>query len=140
MREGAAGSAAGRRALRLSAHDRLRKRFEFRRVSDQGRRVHTRSFLVLIARRTLDEPSRLGITVTKQVGNAVRRNRLKRLVREVFRQNRSLFPLEADVVVIAKRGCRADSYAEVREEMITASPAMVAATSRRGVPRQGAEK
>src|SRR5688500_13890188 len=82
---GAEGSARGRRLLRLSPQDRLRKRFEFGRARDQGRRVHTQSFVLLIRPNQLDR-TRLGLTVSHKVGNAVRRNRIKRLVREVFRQ------------------------------------------------------
>ena len=47
--------------------------------------------------------TRLGITVTRKVGNAVRRNRIKRLVREWFRQRGDGFGA-CDLVVIAKRG------------------------------------
>jgi ribonuclease P protein component len=59
-------------------------------------------FLVFILARSDGEAARLGITVTRKVGNAVRRNRIKRLVREWFRQRRA--ELDSwDVVVVAKR-------------------------------------
>ncbi|WP_027183525.1 ribonuclease P protein component [Desulfovibrio inopinatus] len=83
---------------------RLRKRAEFTACYDHGRRYHTRQFLVFVRRR--DEAAtgaRLGIAVSKKIGSAVVRNRVKRLVREVFRQNRSLITSDLDVVVVAKR-------------------------------------
>ena len=59
-------------------------------------------FLVFRLDRSNGEAVRLGITVTRKVGNAVRRNRIKRLVREWFRsRQRELAP--CDLVVIAKR-------------------------------------
>ncbi|MFO8111720.1 MAG: ribonuclease P protein component, partial [Desulfosalsimonadaceae bacterium] len=47
--------------------------------------------------------SRLGVTVTKKVGNAVIRNRLKRIVREYFRRNRSRMKGSLDINVIVKQ-------------------------------------
>ena len=119
----ALGSASGRRLLRLLPTDRLRKRFEFGRVRDQGRRVYTKSFVILL-RPNAEGGQRLGLTVSQKVGGAVRRNRVKRLLREVFRTGRELFPARSDVVVIAKAGCSVDSFAEVRAEIDQASAAL----------------
>lgn len=100
-----------RPAETFGADLRLRQRHEFRVVQSKGRRVHTRHFVLLVhaalPRRpesTACPPSRIGITVTKKVGNAVERNRVKRRVREVFRRNRDLFPDGVEIVFIAKRG------------------------------------
>ena len=60
---------------------------------------------------------RLGITVTKKTGNAVRRNRVKRLIREFFRLNKALFPAEHDVVVMAKRIMPPLTYQEACKEL-----------------------
>ena len=84
---------------------RLRKRGEFIAVQGSGRKLHTDSFLVFVrARRDGDTaPARLGVTVSKKVGNAVSRNRVKRLVREAFRRRKAWFPCGLDVVFVAKR-------------------------------------
>ena len=69
-------------------------------------------------------PTRLGVTVTRKVGNAVQRNRIKRVVREVFRRNRDLFP-PADVVFVAKRDAAAVlGYDEVLRQVKGASRAL----------------
>jgi ribonuclease P protein component len=85
----------------------LRKRGEFAAVQGSGRKLHTDSFLVFVrptSRRDASEaPARLGVTVSKKVGKAVTRNRVKRLVREAFRRRRACFPRGLDVVFVAKR-------------------------------------
>ena len=55
--------------------------------------------------------------MTKKVGTAVQRNRIKRVVREVFRRNRQLFPASHDVVFIAKRDARGVTYDGLLDEL-----------------------
>jgi ribonuclease P protein component len=71
---------------------------------------------VFASARAADEPSpptRLGVTVTKKVGNAVVRNRIKRLVREVFRLQRARLPAGLDLVWVAKQQAATASFADV---------------------------
>lgn len=81
-----------------------------------GRRRHTTSFVV-IQRANIAAASRLGVTVSSRVGNAVVRNRLKRIVREFFRQYRSSLPRPVDLVVIAKPGADQLTYAQAATEL-----------------------
>ena len=62
-------------------------------------------------------PTRLGITVTRKIGRAVARNRIKRLVREVFRRNRNRLAPGLDMVWIAKRQAVDVSFEQVLEDM-----------------------
>ena len=64
-----------------------------------------------------DGGTRLGITVTRRVGKAVIRNRLKRSVREVFRRQRAALPEKLDVVVIARGGAALLRASEVELEL-----------------------
>ena len=82
---------------------RLSKRIQYLALQRGGRRVHTRNFLILWRVNGL-AISRLGITVTKRVANAVGRNRVKRRVRQVFRTAGESLPPGLDLVVIAKKG------------------------------------
>jgi ribonuclease P protein component len=95
---------------------RIRRRREFLSLQRDGRRRHSESFVV-ISRPSAGDESRLGVTVSSRVGNAVVRNRVKRFVREVFRQNRLRLPRPADVVVIAKPGAHRLSYAQAATEL-----------------------
>lgn len=95
---------------------RLRRRSEFLRVQQRGRRVHTPHFVVLLCPRG-EGPAHLGVTVSRKVGGAVLRNRVKRLVREVFRRSRVGFPAGHDVVVVAKVGAADLSLAAALSEL-----------------------
>jgi ribonuclease P protein component len=87
---------------RISKEMRLRRRAEFVAVQQGGQKLHGRHVLALARKRSdADLAGRLGITVTKKVGNAVVRNRIKRLVREWMRLH-GWVPAGWDVVVVAK--------------------------------------
>jgi ribonuclease P protein component len=90
----------------ISKQMRLRRRAEFLSVQSGGNKLHGRHVLAIARRRSdVDVPvgprGRLGLTVTKKVGNAVVRNRIKRLLREWMRRN-GWVPAGWDVVLVAK--------------------------------------
>ncbi|HET6332749.1 MAG TPA: ribonuclease P protein component [Polyangiales bacterium] len=100
---------------------RLLRRSDFVRVQGKGRRVHTPHFVILLV------PSatpRIGVTVGRRVGGATLRNRVKRLVREVFRLNRELFPSDCDIVLVARPGAERLDYATVKSEVERAQSAL----------------
>jgi ribonuclease P protein component len=82
--------------------DRILKRSEFIFLSKYGKKIHNKYFIAVISRGKTGR-IRLGITVTKKVGNAVVRNRLKRLIREYFRLNRDNISRNWDINLIAKK-------------------------------------
>lgn len=88
---------------------RLRARKRFLEVYERGHRVHGR-FFVLFGVSGATSTSRLGITATKKFGHAVARNRIKRVVREIFRKNRSIAASPIDVVINVKTSAREESY------------------------------
>jgi len=97
------GDSPGSPSRRLRPRDRLRSAEDYRRASRQGRREQGERFTVLVAP-GVEGRARLGIAVPRQVGGAVLRNRLRRLIREYFRQNRALFAANEDVVVVPRPG------------------------------------
>jgi ribonuclease P protein component len=96
---------------------RLRKHSEFVRAQHAGRRVGTRHFTLLVAAQAqAGGPSRLGLVVARKVGNAVCRNRVKRLCRECFRLWPGLVPAGVDLIVIARPGAAELKLADVQAE------------------------
>ncbi len=89
--------------------DRLRKSGEFKRVYGEGR-SYARPFMVLYVYRHGEEKTRAGFTISKRIGNAVVRNRTKRLLREAFRLNKASLQAGIDLVVVARRGIVGQNY------------------------------
>lgn len=88
---------------RFTKARRIRRRAEFQRVFETGRRWQGRFVTVLVASNEIGGP-RLGIVASRKLGDAVRRNLAKRLIREVFRQNTPLLDRQGvDIVVIPRR-------------------------------------
>jgi ribonuclease P protein component len=95
--------------------DRLRKRKEFLRVQQGGKRFRGKWLTILW------KPAdvvRFGLTVSKKVGSAPVRSDVKRRLREVYRLHKAFWPAGMEFVVIAKPSAASASYAEMRHDML----------------------
>jgi ribonuclease P protein component len=91
--------------MSFGAADRLHRSAEFLRLQRTGVRVKSAHFVLYAEQLAGEERRRLGITVSRRIGNAVVRNRVKRRVRECFRLRlRDQLPTGASMVVIALAG------------------------------------
>jgi ribonuclease P protein component len=95
---------------------RLTKRSEFLDLFRRGRKIHTAHF-VLFSKPHSTGGSRLGLTVSTKVGNAVVRNRVKRRLREFFRRQHRNLLARRDLVIVAKKGAGGLSSYELDREI-----------------------
>lgn len=96
----------------LQKTDKLLKRGQFVYLSRTADSVADRLFVVAYFENQIDRP-RLGVTVTRKIGNAVMRNRIKRLVRQYFRTNRHRLGGNLDINVIARKSAAGASSKEM---------------------------
>ncbi|TLN26970.1 ribonuclease P protein component [bacterium] len=95
---------------------RIRTSREYDLVFKAGRSFHTANFKLVIAEGSAPW-SRLGLVVSRRVGDAVRRNRIKRRLREWFRLGRHFFAAPLDIVVIAKPGAAGLEFGQISAEL-----------------------
>jgi ribonuclease P protein component len=103
------------RDARFRKSDRLRKRWEYLSVQRRGRKIHLHDLLVIVLPR--QGTRRMGITVSSKVGGAVQRNRIKRLLREVWRRDSEQLPQGLDLVFIAKKRATSARYSGLRSQV-----------------------
>jgi ribonuclease P protein component len=88
-------------------------------VYRSGARLYGKGFTLVYLREEQSDNrlsgSRLGISVPRKVGNAVRRNRIKRIVREAFRLHREVFPQGSDIVFAVRPGFPLTGMQAVRD-------------------------
>jgi ribonuclease P protein component len=108
-------ASSGKGNARFTKKDRIRRRRDFLAAQARGKRMHTSHFGICVAPTEGSSP-RLGLVVTRRLGKAVRRNRVKRLLREFFRRHKDLLPV-ADIVIMAKKGAAELSFAEMHAEL-----------------------
>ncbi len=97
---------------------RLTLRRQFTAVYEKGRRVASSSIVLFALPNDVGE-CRLGITVTRKVGGAVERNRIKRVVRDIFRRHRGTMTPALDLVVNAKPRAESASSGELEKEILS---------------------
>lgn len=95
----------------------LKKNIDFQNVYRNGKSYANR-FLVVYILENHTEKNRLGISVSKKVGNSVIRHHLTRLIRESYRLHEDMFDSGLDIVVIARATARNISYREVESALM----------------------
>ena len=100
----------------LEKFRRIRRSSDYQRCWQEGQHYHTTYFVVIV--NPGRDFSRLGITVSRKVGNAVCRNQFKRWIRDLFRNNYKNFGSIVDISIIAKRQARYLSHIQVDQELL----------------------
>ena len=95
----------------------LKKNYEFRYVYKNGK-SYANKYLVMYVVENNTDKNRLGISVSKKVGNSVVRHRITRLIRESYRLHENIFNSGLDIVVIARNSASEISYEETESALL----------------------
>ncbi|MBW7475629.1 ribonuclease P protein component [Paenibacillus oenotherae] len=82
---------------------RLRNRNDFSRIYRHGKSFANGQFVVYWSRQMKAEPFRLGVSASKKIGNAVVRNRMRRMVKEIVRAHKERIVEKIDLIVIVRK-------------------------------------
>ncbi len=96
---------------------RLRKNMEFKRVYNGGKSYWNRNLILYVRKNDLQN-SRIGITITKKIGNAVVRNRIRRRIKEIIRLKLGNIKSGYDLILIPKKNVGDISYKDLESAMI----------------------
>ena len=112
------GPVGGGQGQRLPRARRVRKRPEYLAIQGGGRRYVGEHYM-LFARRSADpvRAARFGVTVSRKVGGAVLRNKVKRWIRESCRRMREEFPDGLDLVIVARPSAAGAGYGPTASEL-----------------------
>ncbi|RYL94180.1 ribonuclease P protein component [Sporolactobacillus sp. Y61] len=97
---------------------RLKKNEDFQVVFKKGKSFANRQFVVYVLRHPGQPCSRLGLSVSKKMGNAVMRNHIKRCIKEIFRDMADRLEPGNDYIIISRRPVRTMSYHEMQGSLM----------------------
>ena len=95
----------------------LKKNRDFQLVYKKGT-SYANKYLVMYVRENQLEKNRIGISVSKKVGNSVVRHRLCRLIRESYRLHENLFRRGLDIVVVARVSAKERTFREIESAFL----------------------
>jgi len=97
---------------------RIKKNEEFQKVFKHGASMANRQFVIYMLDQPEEKEFRLGLSVSKKVGKAVVRNRIKRLIRQVFIEEKDNIQKGKDYIIIARKPAAEMDYHEVKKSLI----------------------
>jgi ribonuclease P protein component len=103
-------------SFRFRRKERITNPQDFKRVMKTGRKLHTKNF-ILFVKENGQQFHRLGVVVSKEVGPAAYRNRIKRVCREFFRFHKHQIKGALDIIILAKRECLLKKYVDAKGEL-----------------------
>ncbi|MFD0871816.1 ribonuclease P [Chlamydia abortus] len=101
----------------MHKQNRLAKREDFSKVYRWGKSTANHQFVLYRKEKNASQPLRVGVSVSKKVGNAVVRNRIRRVVKEIIRLNIDRIEGNADLIFIARKPAADMSYHEMEKSL-----------------------
>lgn len=96
----------------------LKKNRDFGLVYREGKAFANRLFVIIVRQSAESGPCRIGISVSKKIGNSVTRHRIKRQVRECFRTHWEQWKAGSDIVVIARQEVKESSFRKIENALL----------------------
>ena len=104
-------------AMSYKFSESLKKNYDFQQVYRKGKSFANKYLVMYVLENNIDK-NRLGISVSKKVGNSVVRHRITRLIRESYRLHENIFNSGLDIVVIARNSASRITYAETESALL----------------------
>lgn len=104
--------------MMMKLGERLKKNNEFQKVYKRGNSFANHLLVVYVLKHPDDPIRRVGFSVSKKMGKAVQRNRIKRLLREAYRLNQHLMKDGVDLIVIPRQNLIGKTYGEIEKGMV----------------------
>jgi ribonuclease P protein component len=104
--------------MNIGDRQKLKKNSEFQRVYKESRSFANYILVCYVLKHPADPARRVGFSVSKKMGNAVKRNRIKRLLREAYRLNQHLLMDGMDLVIIPRVKTTDATYKEIEKGMV----------------------
>ena len=101
----------------------VKENYEFRRIYHKGRSAVS-PYMVVYCLKNREGASRLGVTVSRKLGHAVVRNRVRRRLREIYRLNSSQLKTGWDIVIVARSRCVGAEYSRMNAAFMAACEKM----------------
>ncbi|WP_273123526.1 ribonuclease P protein component [Metabacillus sp. HB246100] len=93
---------------------RVKKNKDFQKIFKQGKSIANRQFVLYIMDNSTEKEFRIGLSVSKKIGNAVTRNKVKRLIRQVFLEEKDKLITGKEFIMIARKPAAEMNYHEVK--------------------------
>ena len=103
---------------RYPRQDRMQYRWEFDQVKNQGSPFAGKYIVLAVLAHGVKHRRRIGYIITKRIGSAVMRNRIRRILREIYRSNRNLLRCNIAMVIVARPSAAKASYLEFNNEFL----------------------
>jgi ribonuclease P protein component len=103
----------------LKPHERIRKKKDFILLYKRGRRYRGKYFTLVFQPNELDF-SRMAVVASKKIGNAVKRNKVKRWLRTLYRRNKELIENSLDMIIISKKEIHNLKWNDLEGEYLSA--------------------
>ncbi len=101
----------------MKKSERIKSKIEFDNLIKNSKYNKNKYYVIYISSKK-EEKSRYGIAVGTKVGNAVIRNKLKRRIREIIKETKTLFKNDKDYIIIVRKPCLEISYQAMKENLI----------------------